>query len=83
MKNKKRLYLGLCILWPIIGFYIVLGLYNLWFDTWDKIKYDPTYSPEFDQDKGIENIIFWSAIIVALAIEILLIKKYKKVRRLH
>jgi hypothetical protein len=80
MKNK-RLYAFLIILFPIVWFYVILWLYNIWFDTYDKIKYDPTYSPEFDQDKGIENIIYWSAIVLGFIVEVFLIRKYMKIRR--
>jgi len=65
------------VLRPVVAFYVVLWLYNIWFDTWDKIKYDPTYSPEFDQNKTTENIIYWAIIILSVLVEIFLIKKYK------
>jgi heme/copper-type cytochrome/quinol oxidase subunit 2 len=77
-KNKKRIYLILTILFPIISFFLIVGLYNIWFDTWDKIKYDPTYSPEFDQNKTIENIIYWGVIIICAILEIILIKKHRQ-----
>lgn len=79
MRNKN-LYLVLCIVVPIVILIIEANLYNLWFDTYDKIKYDPTYSPEFEQDKTIENIAYWGIIIVGIIIEILLIRKYKKAK---
>ncbi len=79
--KAKTVYIFLFILFPIIWFYLILWLYNIWFDTYDKIKYDPTYSPEFDQDKGIENIIYWSVIVVGFIIEIFLIKKYRSIGR--
>lgn len=78
MKRKRLLYLVLCLVFPIVIIIIEANLYNLWFDTYDKIKYDPTYSPEFDQNKTIENIIYWVVLVVSLLIEILLIRKYKK-----
>ena len=77
MITQKKKYLVLSIIFPIIAFYIILWLYNIWFDTLDKIKYDPTYSPEFDQNKTTENAIYWVLIMMFLVIEILLIKKYK------
>ncbi len=77
MIKPKTLYLILSIIFPLVTFYIVLWLYNIWFDTWDKIKYDPTYSPEFDQNKTTENIIYWAVIMLSFLIEIFLIKKYK------
>ena len=77
MIKPKTLYLILSIIFPLVTFYIVLWLYNIWFDTWDKIKYDPTYSPEFDQNKTTKNIIYWAVIMLSFLIEIFLIKKYK------
>ncbi len=77
MIKSKKIYLILSIIFPVVAFYVVLWLYNIWFDTWDKIKYDPTYSPEFDQNKTTENIIYWAIIILSLLVEIFLIKKYK------
>ena len=76
--TRKNLYLILSITFPLIAFYVVLWLYNIWFDTWDKIKYDPNYSPEFDQNKTIENIVYWLVIIFCIMIELFLIRKYKK-----
>lgn len=77
MIKPKKLYLILSMLFPLVAFYIVLWLYNIWFDTLDKIKYDPTYSPEFDQNKTTENIIYWVVIILSVLVELFLIKKYK------
>jgi hypothetical protein len=64
MRKKKRLYLVLCIALPFIILFIEANLYNRWFDTYDKIKYDFTYSPELNQDKTVENIIYWGMLPV-------------------
>ena len=80
MKKIRFIYLLLSILWPLISFYIIVILYNLWFDTWDKIKYDPTYSPEFDQDKTTENIVYWSVVIVCIILVIVFIRRYRKAK---
>ena len=80
MISRKTLYLLLSIIFPIVAFYVVLWLYNIWFDNLDKIKYDPTYSPEFDQNKSVENIAYWFAIIVFIMLEFLIIKKYKSIK---
>ena len=77
MITAKKTYLIISIIFPFIAFYIILWLYNIWFDTWDKIKYDPTYSPGFDQNKTTENIVYWAVIVLSILIEIFLIKKYK------
>lgn len=68
----------LIILCPIIAFYIILYLYNIWFDTWDMIKYDPSYSPEFDQNKSMESIIYWMFILLAFSLEIFLVYCFVK-----
>ena len=83
MINRKVRYLILSIAFPFVAFYIILWLYNIWFDTFDKIKYIPDYSPEFDQNRTAENIVYWSVIIFCIMVEIFIIKKYKslKVRR--
>jgi hypothetical protein len=83
MITKKKLYLIFAIIFPIVAFYIVLWLYNIWFDTLDKIKYDPTYSPEFDQNKTTENFIYWIVIILSFVIEFFLIRKYKSFKATH
>ncbi len=83
MISRKTLYLILSIIFAIVAFYVVLWLYNIWFDTLDKIKYDPTYSPEFDQNKTVENIVYWFAIIVFIVVEFLIIKKYKSIKATH
>lgn len=80
--KRKQLFLILWIFWPVIGFYIVLHLYNKWFDTLDFIKYDPHYSPEAVADQTIVNLIYWSAIVLTIVVEVLLISMYKKSRRL-
>ena len=75
---KKYIFLLSSIFFPLISFYIVLWLYNTWFDTWDRIKYDPFYSPEFDQSKIFENIIYWLIIFLSIMFEFFLIYKYQK-----
>lgn len=77
MIKKKQIYLLLSIVWPIISFFIIVALYNIWFDTMDKIKYDPTYSPEFDQNKTVENIIYWIVVIICVVLELIFIKRYR------
>lgn len=83
MKKKNWLYLMMCIILPFMILIIEANLYNLWFDTYDKIKYDPTYSPEFDKDKTIENIIYWGVLVVGIIIEIILIRKYKSFKAIR
>ena len=39
-------------------------LYNRWFDTLDRIKYDPTYSPEFDTPAQWKNYVFYAILFV-------------------
>jgi hypothetical protein len=78
MITAKRAYLIISVFFPIGAFYIVLWLYNLWFDTWDRIKYEPAYSPELDQNKTLESTIFWLVILLAILMEIIFIKKYKQ-----
>ena len=73
----------MCIILPFMILIIEANLYNLWFDTYDKIKYDPTYSPEFDKDKTIENIIYWGVLVVGIIIEIILIRKYKSFKAIR
>lgn len=83
MRKKKWLYLVLCIALPFIILMLEANLYNLWFDTYDKIKYDPTYSPEFDQDKTMENIVYWGVLVAGIIIEIILIRKYKSFKAIR
>lgn len=78
---KKRIILISTLVWPIAAFYISLYLYNIWFDTLDMIKYNQTYSPEFDQDKTYENFIFWSFIIASIVVELTLIVFYQSVKK--
>ena len=73
MQNRKRFYVALSIIWLIVGFYIILGLYNVWFDTYDKIKYDPSYSPEFDRPNTMKNLVFWGVVLLCSLIELALI----------
>ena len=81
MKKAKTRYLILTIVFPVVSFYIIVWLYNLWFDTWDKIKYDRNYSPEFDQNKSTQNLIYWSVFVLCVILEIIFIKKYKNLKK--
>lgn len=78
---KKWILLVCIFTWPILAFFISLCLYNIWFDTLDMIKYDPSYSPEFDQDKAFENYIYWSSIVISIIVEMVLIVWYRKYRK--
>lgn len=77
MISNRTFHLMLVFVWPLIAFFIVLSFYNFWFDSLDKIKYDPTYSPEFDHAENFKSIIYWITIVFSLIIEIWLIKKYR------
>jgi hypothetical protein len=39
-------------------------LFNLWFDTLDKIKYDKTYSPESDIIPSWKYFVYYDCIVV-------------------
>lgn len=80
---RNRLMLTLIIIWPVVAFFLILYLYNIWFDTWDKIKYDTTYSPEFDQDKNFENVIYWTIFIFSISFEALLIYLFVKIKKVE
>ena len=48
--KNKTLYLVLSLVFPILLLIIVSNLYNLWFDTYDKIKYEPNTQKKLDKD---------------------------------
>ena len=76
MKNK--ILLVMILIWPIIASCIILHLYNIWFDTSDMIKYNPAYSPEFDQDKGLENFIFWTVLCSSFVLELFFVHLFRR-----
>lgn len=76
---KHVIYLCLSFVWIIMAFVIAVNLYLLPYRKIDNI--DPTYSPEFDQNNWMQRQSFWGFIIVAIIIEILLIRKYHILKR--
>ena len=77
MRNKT--YLILSFVWVIVALIIAANLYLLPYSKMDSIE--PTYSPEMDQNNASNRIIFWSFLIAALIIEIILIKNYMRIKR--
>jgi hypothetical protein len=78
MWNKNRFYIVLSIVWLVVGLFIIVLLYNEWFDTIDRIKYDPFYSPEFDRPNPMKELVFWGIVLIYGSTEIALIYLVKK-----
>jgi hypothetical protein len=78
----KRYHWLLLFLVSIVGFCLSTSvLYNIWFDSLDKIKYNRSYSPESDIIPFWKHFVFYVIVFLWTLVSIFLIVKFVKSKK--